>query len=121
MPERALTRAAELDQYLEEHKKPVGSLHGLPSSGKEHVGMKGLDVSVSIAVWVGKVANDDAALLKILWEAGAIFYVRTTQPQSLVSESCLRRPFLVSSSAKVVSHITSERPQSKRDSLAQGC
>ncbi|KAK8196059.1 hypothetical protein M8818_007211 [Zalaria obscura] len=37
LPDRALTRAKYLDDYLAEHKKPIGPLHGLPISVKEHI------------------------------------------------------------------------------------
>lgn len=43
LPASALKRAAELDEYLTAHRKPIGPLHGLPISVKEHISMK--DVS----------------------------------------------------------------------------
>jgi amidase len=73
-----------LDKYYTEHKKPIGLLHGLPISVKEHIGMKGLDLNAGFVGWVGRVAEEDALILQILWTAGAVFYVRTTQPQSLM-------------------------------------
>ncbi|KZF26180.1 amidase [Xylona heveae TC161] len=84
LPERAIKRAEELDQYLEEHKRPIGPLHGIPISVKEHLGMKGLDLNAGFCSFVGKVPDEDAHLLKILWEAGCVFYVRSTQPQTLM-------------------------------------
>ncbi|KAI9702417.1 MAG: hypothetical protein M1836_000896 [Candelina mexicana] len=83
LPERALTRAKELDHYYAEHKKPIGALHGLPISVKEHVGMKGLDLNAGFVSWVGRTAEDDASILKILWREGCVFYARTTQPQTV--------------------------------------
>ena len=47
--------------------------------------MKGLDLNAGFVAWVGKKAEDDALVLKILWDAGCVFYVRTTEPQLLVS------------------------------------
>ncbi|KAF2436723.1 amidase [Tothia fuscella] len=84
LPERALKRAAELDTYFAQNKKPIGSLHGLPISVKEHIGMKDLDLNAGFVSWVGNTAKADAVILQILWSAGAVFYVRTTQPQSLM-------------------------------------
>ncbi|MCJ1368345.1 hypothetical protein MMC16_007487 [Acarospora aff. strigata] len=84
LPGRALKRAKELDNYLRESKKPLGPLHGLPISVKEHIGMKGLDLNAGFVAWVGKKAEDDALVLKILWDAGCVFYVRTTEPQLLM-------------------------------------
>jgi amidase len=84
LPERALQRAAFLDTYLVEHGKPFGPLHGLPISVKEHLGMENCDLNGGFVAWVGRVSKEDAHLLQILWAAGAVFYVRTTQPQSLM-------------------------------------
>lgn len=84
LPERALQRAAELDDHLAATGKPIGPLHGLPISVKEHVGMKGHDLNAGFVAWVGRVGEEDAHILQILWDAGAVFYVRTTQPQTLM-------------------------------------
>ncbi|KAI1075752.1 amidase signature domain-containing protein [Whalleya microplaca] len=84
LPRRALRRAAELDAYLDTHKRPVGPLHGVPVSVKEHVGIKGRDLNAGFVAWVGRVAEEDALILQCLWEAGAVFYARTTQPQTLM-------------------------------------
>ena len=84
MPERALTRAKILDDYYAEHKRPIGPLHGLPISVKEHIGMKDLGLNAGFIGWWDHKAEDDAHILKILWNAGCVFYVRTTQPQTLM-------------------------------------
>lgn len=84
LPSRALERAKELDAYYTEHKKPIGPLHGLPISSKEHVGMKGLDLNTGFVSWVGRKGQDDATILKLLWQAGCVFYARTTEPQTLM-------------------------------------
>lgn len=84
LPEQALARAKYLDTYLAENKKPIGPLHGLPISVKEHVGMKGLGLNAGFVGWWDQIAEDDAHILKILYKAGCVFYVRTTQPQTLM-------------------------------------
>lgn len=86
LPGRALARAAELDAHLAAHPgQPVGPLHGVPVSVKEHIGMAGLDLNGGFVGWVGRhVAEEDALLLRPLWDAGAVFYARTTQPQTLM-------------------------------------
>jgi amidase len=84
LPSRALERAKFLDGYLAEHKKPMGPLHGLPISVKEHVGMKGLGLNAGFMSWWDDRCDEDALILKILWGAGCVFYARTTQPQTLV-------------------------------------
>ncbi|KAK8060770.1 hypothetical protein PG996_010700 [Apiospora saccharicola] len=84
LPDQAMRRAKELDAYWLEHKKPIGPLHGVPISVKEHIAMKGLDQNAGFVSWVGRVAEEDALLLQILWDAGAVFHARTAQPQSLM-------------------------------------
>jgi amidase len=84
LSEKALQRATELDDHLAATGQPIGPLHGLPISVKEHVGMKGHDLNAGFVAWVGRVGEEDAHILQILWDAGAVFYVRTTQPQTLM-------------------------------------
>ena len=84
LPERALERARTLDDFYKQHGKPVGPLHGLPISVKEHIAMKGLSWSAGFAAWYDRLAEEDATLLKLLWRAGCVFYARTTEPQLLM-------------------------------------
>ncbi|KAK3114453.1 hypothetical protein LTR53_007224 [Teratosphaeriaceae sp. CCFEE 6253] len=83
LPDRALARAKHLDECFASHG-PVGPLHGLPISVKEHLSMKGLDINAGFVSWVGRIAPDDALILKLLRRAGAVFYARTTEPQALM-------------------------------------
>jgi amidase len=46
--------------------------------------MKGLDLNGGFISRVGNVADADAYILQILWNAGAVFHARTTQPQTLM-------------------------------------
>lgn len=84
LPERAIVRAKLLDEYYKEHGKPIGPLHGLPISVKEHIGMKDLTLNAGFISWWDKKGEDDAHVLKILWNAGCVFYARTTEPQTLM-------------------------------------
>ena len=84
LPERAIARAKFLDEYLSKHGKPIGPLHGLPISVKEHIAMKDLGLNAGFVSWWDQKAEDDALVLKILWHAGCVFYARTTQPQTLM-------------------------------------
>ncbi|KAF2402695.1 amidase [Trichodelitschia bisporula] len=80
----ALTRSAELDAYYKQHGKPIGPLHGLPISVKEHLGLEGLDNNAGYVSWIGNVAPRDALIVDLLKQAGAVIYARTTQPQTLM-------------------------------------
>ena len=84
LPGRALERARFLDDHLAKTKTPVGPLHGLPISVKEHIGMAGLSLNGGFISFHNHTASEDAHILKILWNAGAVFYARTTQPQTLM-------------------------------------
>ena len=46
--------------------------------------MEGLGLNAGYVAWWGRVAAEDARVLQILWQAGAVFHARTTQPQSLM-------------------------------------
>ena len=81
---QALKRAKFCDEYLAKHGKPIGPLHGLPISVKEHIGMKGLTQNCGFVAWIDEVAKEDAFILTLLHDAGAVFYVRTTEPQLLM-------------------------------------
>ncbi|KAI4223238.1 MAG: hypothetical protein L6R36_005581 [Xanthoria steineri] len=84
LPEEALSRAKFLDDYYSEHKSPIGPLHGLPISVKEHIGMKGKGLNGGFVSWWDHKGEEDAYVLRILWRAGCVFYARTTEPQTLM-------------------------------------
>ena len=84
LPESALKRAEELDAYFERNKAPIGPLHGVPISVKEHIGMKGLTLNAATVSWSDNAAAEDADILNTLRARGAIFHARTTQPQTLM-------------------------------------
>ncbi|KAL4869380.1 hypothetical protein BDV12DRAFT_196430 [Aspergillus spectabilis] len=88
MAEKAISRAKELDKHYKETGILVGPLHGVPISVKEHIGIEGLTLNSGYAAWVDDIATEDALLLQCLEKAGAIFHVRTNQPQSLMHLCC---------------------------------
>lgn len=46
--------------------------------------MAGLRLNAGFIAWWDNVATEDALLLQILARAGAVFYARTTEPQTLM-------------------------------------
>ncbi|THH06326.1 hypothetical protein EW145_g4166 [Phellinidium pouzarii] len=87
--ERALARAAECDNYLKTQGKPMGALHGLPVSLKDQICLKGLETTMGYVSWIGDYAERDASLVIILYDAGAVPFVRTNVPQTLMwGETC---------------------------------
>ncbi|KAI0695647.1 amidase [Cytidiella melzeri] len=82
----ALQRAAELDRHLEEKGTVVGPLHGVPVSIKDHILVKGHDTSTGYIAWAYKThATHDAVAVDLLRRAGAVLYVKTANPQTLLS------------------------------------
>ncbi|KAI0365222.1 general amidase [Pilatotrama ljubarskyi] len=82
--ERALARAAELDEHLKRTGQVAGPLHGLPISLKDQICIKGLEATMGYASWVGKYSDHDAVMTQILYECGAIPFVMTNVPQTLL-------------------------------------
>lgn len=80
----ALERAAFLDAELERTGVVVGAFHGVPVSIKDHLDVKGHDSPSGFLDMVGNVATRDAHMVEILRDAGAVFYCKTTNPQSLM-------------------------------------
>lgn len=62
-----------------------GPLAGIPVSLKDSIQVGGFDVSVGYSRNTGKPAPDDGIMVKILKDAGAIPYVKTALPISLLS------------------------------------
>ncbi|KAH9946646.1 general amidase [Amylocystis lapponica] len=82
--EKALERATQLDVYLKEHGTVIGPLHGLPISLKDQLSVKGLEATMGYAAWIGKFASEDAVLVDLLIQCGAVPYVKTNVPQTLM-------------------------------------
>ncbi|CAH0023853.1 unnamed protein product [Clonostachys rhizophaga] len=84
-PDVALARAKELDDYFDKTKKPIGPLHGLPISLKDQFRIKGLETTMGYVGWIGKYDTEDSVLVTLLHKAGAVFYVKTSVPQTLMT------------------------------------
>ncbi|KAJ5740994.1 fatty-acid amide hydrolase [Penicillium malachiteum] len=84
----ALAHARDLDRTFKKTGRVVGPLHGLPISVKEHISMEGRITHGSYIAWIDKISSEDATLVKLLKKAGAVFHVRTNQPQSLMHLDC---------------------------------
>ncbi|KAH8649196.1 acetamidase [Xylariales sp. PMI_506] len=83
-PEIALARARDLDLAFKQTGKPVGPLHGLPISLKDQMRVKGVETSMGYVSWLGTPATEDSVIVTLLLEAGAVFFVKTSVPQSLM-------------------------------------
>lgn len=82
--EEGLERAKFLDEYLSKNGKTVGPLHGLPISLKEQIGFKNRITHASFVSLIDNVPSEHALTNQILEDLGVVFYIRTTQPQTIM-------------------------------------
>lgn len=103
--DRALAQARERDAYLQRTGRLMGPLHGLPVSIKDRFDVEGFDTTVggsldfpSMIRWdcsrrtgwvglVGKPAASSSSIVRLLESMGAVLYVKTNIPQSLMVRS----------------------------------
>lgn len=82
----ALVRAQELDAHIKSTGKPVGPLHGIPISMKETFNIKGVPTSLGFASFLDREpVTQNSVLVDILLEAGAVLYVKTNVPQTMMT------------------------------------
>ncbi|ONH66212.1 Acetamidase [Cyberlindnera fabianii] len=82
--DEGLKRAAELDDHFTKTGKTIGPLHGLPISLKEQHDYAGHITHRGYVALLDNIPDAMAITPQILYEQGAVFYVRTTEPQSLM-------------------------------------
>ncbi|XP_051855776.1 vitamin D3 hydroxylase-associated protein-like [Antechinus flavipes] len=79
------------DQLQELKKQPKdkrGPLYGVPVSIKDPYDYKGHDSTCGMAYYLGKPAEEDAAIVKVLKSHGAVPFVKTNIPQTMLSFDC---------------------------------
>ncbi|KAI0337627.1 amidase signature enzyme [Trametopsis cervina] len=62
-----------------------GPLAGMPVSLKDTVSVAGFDSCIGYSAWVGKPATKDSPLVRLLRDAGAVPFVKTNIPITLLS------------------------------------
>lgn len=60
-------------------------MHGLPISVKDQIDVKGFDSSLGFSHECFKPATEDATLVKILREAGAVVFIKSNTPQTMMT------------------------------------
>ncbi|KAL4798288.1 amidase signature domain-containing protein [Aspergillus venezuelensis] len=91
--DEALERAKRLDEEFKRSGKVSGPLHGVPVSVKDRFAVEGYDTTVG---WVGlanKPAKESDAVVKLLESMGAVLYVKTNIPQSLMMSDSYNHVF----------------------------
>ena len=86
MFEAAIRRAKELDEYYRSNGHTIGPLHGLPVSLKDAFRVRDTETSLGYVAWLGKMETEqtESWLVRRLKEAGAVVYVKTNVPTSLM-------------------------------------
>ncbi|TWU75010.1 hypothetical protein ED733_006092 [Metarhizium rileyi] len=81
--DEAIARAKELDDHLASTGQTVGPLHGVPISIKAHIPIAGHWGDLGYLDTLTKDTKD-SQMVAILRSAGAVFYCKANQPQSLM-------------------------------------
>ncbi|XP_007430225.1 vitamin D3 hydroxylase-associated protein-like [Python bivittatus] len=69
-------------------QKEKGLLYGIPVSLKDHIGYKGHISTCGLVQYLGKVEAEDSVIVKVLKKQGAIPFVKTNIPQSMINYDC---------------------------------
>ncbi|KAJ5295132.1 hypothetical protein N7508_009953 [Penicillium antarcticum] len=90
----ALVRAKDLDTHIKTTGKPVGLLHGVPISLKETFNIKGVPTSLGFTSFLDhEPVSQNSVLIDILLEAGAVLYVKTNVPQTMMTADSHKNVF----------------------------
>ncbi|KAJ5907333.1 Amidase [Penicillium taxi] len=84
--DRALQRAKDLDEHLKTTSKIVGPLHGLPISFKDCFNIEGVCSTIGFTSFINNgPVKSNSAIVEILVGLGAIPYVKTNIPQTMMA------------------------------------
>jgi Asp-tRNA(Asn)/Glu-tRNA(Gln) amidotransferase A subunit family amidase len=75
----------EAEEWAKHEINLKGPLAGIPVSLKDSLQVKGFDISVGYSKNVGKPYAEDGAMVKLLKQAGAVPFVKTNLPTTLLS------------------------------------
>lgn len=79
--------AQERARYLDSLRAQgtlAGPLHGLPVSIKDNFHYKGVESIIGMVVFMDQVSTDSSPLVDILLNLGAVIYVKTNVPQTMM-------------------------------------
>ncbi|KAI5861559.1 amidase [Durotheca rogersii] len=82
--QEALAQARKLDRYVAEHGRLVGPLHGVPVTLKDQFNVKGHDTTLGYVGRTFKPVAEDAVLVGMLKQLGAVVLAKTNLPQSIM-------------------------------------
>ncbi|KAH8694111.1 amidase signature domain-containing protein [Talaromyces proteolyticus] len=83
--DQAIERARFLDDYLQREGRVVGPLHGLPISVKDSYNIKGVPSTIGYVSFLdNELPETNSTLIDVLLQLGAVLYVKTNIPQSMM-------------------------------------
>lgn len=82
--EDAIISAKSLDGHLAQHHKPIGPLHGIPTTLKDQFNIRGYDTTLGYVGRASLPAEEDCALVQMLRSLGAVILAKTNLPQSIM-------------------------------------
>ncbi|KAJ6145165.1 hypothetical protein N7470_009060 [Penicillium chermesinum] len=82
--EDALDQARKLDARFQETQKLKGPLHGIPITLKDQFNVKDADTTLGYVGRAFAPAQEDAVLVQILKELGAVIIAKSNLPQSIM-------------------------------------
>ncbi|KAL5360321.1 amidase signature domain-containing protein [Aspergillus floccosus] len=80
----ALAQARELDRVFKETGQLKGPLHGIPITVKDQFNVKGVDSTLGYVGRSFSPATEDAVIVQMLKEMGAVILLKTNIPQSIM-------------------------------------
>ncbi|KFO15227.1 Vitamin D3 hydroxylase-associated protein, partial [Balearica regulorum gibbericeps] len=69
-------------------QKEKGLLYGIPISIKDHINCKGHVSSAGMVKFLGQVKEEDSVIVQVLKSQGAIPFVKTNIPQTMINYDC---------------------------------
>lgn len=88
--EDALEQARQLDHAFKQTGQIKGPLHGIPVTVKDQFNVKGVDTTLGYVGRSFAPATEDAVLVQMLKDMGAIVLAKTNLPQSIMV--CIHLP-----------------------------
>ena len=82
-----------LDEHLDQTGQTIGPLHGLPISLQDRFNVEGLESACGYVSWLGdqKDGASEGVLVKSLRRMGAILFVKTNVPMSMLVSALIRK------------------------------
>lgn len=81
----AIERAKQIDAEFQRSRTPIGNLHGLPLSVKDHFNYQGKDTTIGFVSWAHNPAEEHASVVDRLMGEGAIVIAKSNIPQSMLA------------------------------------